>query len=117
MFRSLCPQFLALVQVGVSPENGPEIVERAARALGIPADTVFRLRLPEGNPHQLSTPPACAQHLLPDELLWWTVPHADWWSPCVDHSFCIVHLHRTPSKQFKSGLFASVGALVPIHTL
>ena len=49
------------VQVGVSPENGPEVVERAARALGLPADTVFRLRVLEGNAHQLSAPPACAQ--------------------------------------------------------
>jgi hypothetical protein len=45
----------------VSPENGPDVVERAARALGFPLDTVFRLRVPEGNPHQLAAPPARAR--------------------------------------------------------
>ncbi len=48
-------------QVGVSPENGPDVVERAARALGFPLDTVFRLRVPDGNPHQLAAPPARAR--------------------------------------------------------
>ena len=73
-----CIYCFTLLQVGVSPENGPEVVERAARALGMPADTVFRLRLPEGNPHQLSTPPACAQCLLPGVAV--LVPHGSWCS-------------------------------------
>ncbi len=42
--------------VAVLPENGPEIVEAAAAALGLPLETVFDLRLPPGNPQQLSPP-------------------------------------------------------------
>lgn len=42
--------------VAVLPENGPETVAAAAAMLGLPLDTVFQLRLPPGNPQQLSLP-------------------------------------------------------------
>jgi len=42
--------------VAVLPENGPETVAAAAATLGLPLDTVFQLRLPPGNPQQLSLP-------------------------------------------------------------
>lgn len=38
------------------PENGREVVERAAAALGYPQETVFRLRVPEGNPQMMAQP-------------------------------------------------------------
>lgn len=101
---------LPLLQVGVSPENGPEVVERAARALGMPADTVFRLRLPEGNPHQLSTPPACAQCLLPVVLSWWIVAHIGWWSTPVGHSFFVKRVgtgHSSKSQRWQCILAVS----------
>ena len=36
----------AAAQVGILPENGPETVARAAKALGYPLDTVIRLAAP-----------------------------------------------------------------------
>ncbi|CAL8469233.1 g8774 [Coccomyxa elongata] len=42
--------------VGIMPENGREVVERAAAALGYPQETVFRLRVPEGNPQMMAQP-------------------------------------------------------------
>jgi hypothetical protein len=42
--------------VAVFPENAEETVTAAAAALGVPLDTVFALRLPPGNPQQLSPP-------------------------------------------------------------
>lgn len=42
--------------VAVFPENSGETVAAAAAALGQPLDTVFSLRLPPGNPQQLSPP-------------------------------------------------------------
>ena len=45
-----------LAQVGIMPENGREVIERAAAALGYPQETVFRLRVPEGNPQMMAQP-------------------------------------------------------------
>ncbi len=42
--------------VAVFPENAEETVAAAGAALGLPLDTTFTLRLPPGNPQQLSPP-------------------------------------------------------------
>ncbi len=40
--------------VGILPENETAVVQRAATTLGLPVNTVLRLRVPEGNPHNLT---------------------------------------------------------------
>ena len=42
--------------VGIYAQNSMQVVEEAARLLGLSLDTTFSLSLPDGNPHQLSLP-------------------------------------------------------------
>ncbi|CAD7699015.1 unnamed protein product [Ostreobium quekettii] len=42
--------------VAVVPENSEEIVQEAAKVLGVDLDTVFTLKQQEGNPHKLPSP-------------------------------------------------------------
>ena len=50
--------------IGLLAENQPEIVERAAAALGLPLSLVFSLNLPNNNPHQLVAPFQCKPTLV-----------------------------------------------------
>jgi NADPH-ferrihemoprotein reductase len=42
--------------VALLPDNGPEIVEEAAKALGLPLESIFTLEVPSGNPFNLERP-------------------------------------------------------------
>lgn len=44
------------LQVGIMPENGEDVIGRAAAILGYPLDTVFRLSVPEGVQSTLAAP-------------------------------------------------------------
>ena len=44
------------LQVAILPENGEDVIRRAADVLGYPLDTVMQLSIPEGSQSSLAAP-------------------------------------------------------------
>ena len=54
------------LQIAILPENGEDVISRAADVLGYPLDTVIQLAIPEGSQSSLA-PPFTSEH--PSSLL------------------------------------------------
>ena len=49
------------LQIAILPENGEDVISRAADVLGYPLDTVIQLAIPEGSQSCLA-PPFTSEH-------------------------------------------------------
>ena len=49
------------LQIAILPENGEDVISRAADVLGYPLDTVIQLAIPEGSQSSLA-PPFTSKH-------------------------------------------------------